>query len=742
MRDSAVVSLVVGLAVALWAPAAIALQAPPSAQAADPALEARLEFAAAYTDRIALLRDSLVAPQWLPAGDRLIYWRELGAGAGTWFELDARTGEERPLIDPEALRQTLSDLTGEPVQPSNLDFRIAADGMAIAFPLGDRAFSLSLEGGRIAELATNDVEALRLNRDLSVSPTGQAVAEQRGPGFAVRTTDGRDLVARPGGGSETWRIPESAWSPDGRFLLVWRDDASGVHTIPVVDYESAIERVTATPYPKVGTPLVPVELDIVEPATGAIARVALPRSEGYARLAGWRPDGTEALVLLLSRDGKRLDLFGVRPATGEVRLILSERRPESFVGALDFVVDTWPFQVTPLSDNRRFLWMSERDGWRHAWLYDYDGTLERQVTSGAFPVHEVLGEGPDGSILVLASAEPDAPYDRLAYRADLTGGEIERLSTSGGLHRVTVSPSGDYYVDAHSARDQPRVREAASVDGRTRFPLTRADDSGWAAIHYAPPEAFTALAADGVTTLHGVLYKPWDFDPARRYPVIDYIHASPAMTIVPWNHIGNTQSLQASGLAQMGFIVMVLDARGTPGRSKAFQDANYGRLGQTEIPDHVGALRQAAVERPWMDMERVGVFGHSWGGYYALRAMLTAPEVFRAGYAAAPGSIEEEAVIMEPNMGLLSDNPEGYAAGSNLALAGDLRGTLRLMHGAQDVNASLSTTLRMAEALIRENKRFELLIMPSQGHSPRGAARRYYADDVHRFFVRTLGGPR
>ena len=224
--------------------------------------------------------------------------------------------------------------------------------------------------------------------------------------------------------------------------------------------------------------------------------------------------------------------------------------------------------------------------------------------------------------------------------------------------------------------------------------------------------------------------------------MIDYIHASPAMTIVPWNHIGNTQSLQASGLAQMGFIVMVLDARGTPGRSKAFQDANYGRLGQTEIPDHVGALRQAAAERPWMDMERVGVFGHSWGGYYALRAMLTAPEVFRAGYAAAPGSIEEEAVIMEPNMGLISDNPDGYAAASNVALAGELQGTLRLMHGAQDVNAPLSATLRMAEALIRENKRFELLVMPSQGHSPRGAARRYYTDDVHRFFVRTLGAPR
>jgi dipeptidyl aminopeptidase/acylaminoacyl peptidase len=201
-------------------------------------------------------------------------------------------------------------------------------------------------------------------------------------------------------------------------------------------------------------------------------------------------------------------------------------------------------------------------------------------------------------------------------------------------------------------------------------------------------------------------------------------------------------SMDAGALAQLGFVVMLLDARGTPGRSKAFQDANYGRVGQTEIPDHVAALKQAAASRPYMDLARAGIYGHSWGGYFALRGMLTAPDFFKAGYAGAPGALEEEAVINEPNLGLPDQNPEGYSAGSNLAVAGNLRGALKLMHGAADVNASLSTTMRMAQALIQSGKRFELLVMPSEGHSPQGPARRYYSEDIWRFFAKELGGPR
>jgi dipeptidyl aminopeptidase/acylaminoacyl peptidase len=531
--------------------------------------------------------------------------------------------------------------------------------------------------------------------------------------------------------------------------MVFRNDARHVHKIPIVDYSTALERVTLVPYTKVGTPLVRAELHVVEPAAGRITRVhpdaTAGDGESYDYLPAWRPDGSAALLLQLARDGKRLDLRAVSPVDGTTRLLVREERPESFVGALDFTTGGWALQVVPLDDNRRFLWLSERDGWRHVYVYGYDSTRPLgQVTRGDFPVHEVVGPTPSGdALLVVASTDPGAPYDRALHRVPLGGGALTRLSPAPGIHRIVLAPSRRYFVDAYSSRTQPRLREVVATDGGARFRYSEADTSGLKALHFAPPEGFTARAADGKTVLYGVLYKPWDFDARKRYAVIDCIYAGPFIAVVPWSFVGaSAESMIASALAQLGFVTVVLDARGTPGRGKAFQDANYGRVGQTEIPDHVAALRQAAAARPYMDLGRAGIYGHSWGGYFALRGMLTAADFFKAGYAGAPGALEEEAIINEPNLGLPSKNPDGYRKGSNLLVAGDLRGALKLMHGTSDTNASLSTTMRMADALIHAGKRFDLLLMPGETHSPSGPAAQYYFDDVRRFFIRELGPPR
>jgi dipeptidyl aminopeptidase/acylaminoacyl peptidase len=707
-------------------------------------IQARLDLAHQYAAFARRIRDVEVAPQWLRDGDRFVYWSATGRSSPTWVLVDARTGTQTPLLSTEELQGQLAALIGTNVSlPANLDFAVAPDQRHIVFNFKARSFSLGLTDRRVAVLAPGDPAALPLSRTNVVSPTGHALAVQRDGGFAVLDSTGRSLIERAGEANYGWRVPDRAWSPDGRFLVVFRNDARGVHKIPVVDYTSALERVTMVPYSKVGTPLKRSELYVVDPAAGRVTRVPGDSGETYDWFAGWRPDGSEALVLHLSRDGKRLDLVAAEPVAAAARLVLREERPESFVGALDFAFGKWPLQVTPLEDNRHFLWMSERDGWRHVYLYDYAGTLTRQVTKGAFPVHRVVGVAPKtGVIFVLASADSSAPYDEHLYRTTLNGAILERLSPDPGIHRIILSPSAKYYIDAHSTRTKPRAWDVASTDRRTRFRVSTADVSALAELHYAPPESLTVLAADGVTPLHGVLYKPRDFDPRKRYPVIDYIYAGPFLAVVPWGFVGNPMSREASGMAQMGFIVVLLDARGTPGRSKAFQDVNYGRVGQTEIPDHVAGMRQAAASRPYMDLERVGIFGHSWGGYFALRGVLTAPEFFKAGYAGAPGALEEEAIINEPNLGLASENPAGYAAGSNISLAGNLRGALKMMHGTSDVDASLSTTMRMAQALIRSGKHFELLIMPGEPHSPNPPADRYYRDDVNLFFARELGGPR
>lgn len=711
------------------------------AAAEEDPLQARLELSNQYLHLPERIHDTLDPPQWLADSDRFVYFSAREPHRGTWVLVDAQRRTQEPLLAPEALRLQLVQLLGKELQvPRHLKFALAPDRQGIIFQIKEQPLALGFRDRRVVPLPRTSLAALMLAEGSVLGPDRQALALPRGTGFAVVGKDGNTVLERSGEEYYGWQVPDRAWSPSGRFLMVWRSDERGVHKIPIVDYTTARERVTLVPYTKTGTPLARAELYCVEPASGRVVRMPPAEAETYDWLAGWRPDGSEALVLRLSRDGKRLDLVAVAPESGRTRLVLREERRESFVGALDFATELWAHQVTILTDNRHFLWMSERDGWRHVYLADYTGKIERQVTRGTFPVHRVVGVAPQGgAIFVLASAERATPYDQLLYRTDLSGGGLLRLSPEPGIHRMTLAPSGRYFTDAHSSRVQPRAWDLGSMDGRAPWRYTQADVSGLLELRYAPPEPLTVLSADGVTQLYGVLYKPRDFDPRKLYPVIDCIYAGPFITVVPWSFIGTADGLMANSLAQLGFVVMVLDARGTPGRGKAFQDANYGRVGQTEIPDHAAALKQAAATRPYMDLSRVGIYGHSWGGYFALRGMLTEPGLFRAGYAGAPGALEEEAIINEPNLGLPSENPAGYQAGSNVALAGNLRGALKLMHGTSDVNASLSTTMRMAAALIRAGKRFELLIMPGEPHGPPGAAGRYYLDDVRRFFVRELG---
>ncbi|MCP3104113.1 DPP IV N-terminal domain-containing protein [Myxococcus sp. K15C18031901] len=707
----------------------------------SPGLQARLDAAFDLLRMPARIRDSLVSPRWLKDGVRLVFWSQ--EWGGTWALADARVGTVKPLLSGADLRARLSKLLDEPVSTLRFtEVALTPDERGLVFSLGGRVFRLGLAEGELTALSKEDRSGWGLSREHVVAPEGGAVAVRRGEGFAVLDAAGRTVVERAGESGWDWRIPEKAWSPEGRFLVVWRVDTRAVHPVPVVDYSGALEKVTWVPYAKTGTPLPRWEAHVVEVATGRVTAIAPAEGEHHDAFVGWWPDRSEALFLHLSRDGKRLDFTAVDAVSGRRRRVLREERAESFVLGLDFEVGAAARQVFPLPANRGFLWLSERDGWRHVYHYDTGGKRARQLTRGAFPVHEVVGVEPGtDALLVVASAEPGSPYAQLVYRGSLKGGALERVSSGEGIHRVSFAPSGHAFVDAWSSRTQPRLRELRSMDGRVRVRLTTSDVSQVEAMGYVPPTGFVVRAADGVTPLHGVLYMPPDFDAAKRYPVLAYVYGGPFINVVPWSYVGNSMSLTSAALARMGFVVVLLDPRGSTGRDKAFQDANHGRVGQTEIPDYVEGLKQLASTRPWMDLERVGIHGASWGGYFALRGMLTAPDFFKAGYAGAPGAMEEESLVNEPYLGTPAANPEGYAVGSNLPLAGRLQGHLKLWHGTGDVNAPFSVTMRMADALIRAGKHFELLVLPGQQHSPMPPVDRYVFDDVALFFLRTLGEP-
>ena len=659
----------------------IALLAPAAAcaQAAD-GMEARLERAERYHEALRTLPGGRVQAVWLPGQEAFVYRAQTGPHAGQWLRVDALRGTTAPVAQDSLPPQT------PPPGLSRLDRR------------GDVLRILRRDGGEAAQLAE---------------------------------------TAEAG-----WQVGPRGWHPGGRWLGAVRTETGGVHTLPLIDYAQPLERVQPAPYPKSGTALPLQSIHLVDADSGGVRAVGLDTRDAYVWIAGWRAEPAEMLVLRMHRTGRTLELFAVDARDGSSRLLARDARPETSVAALDFSTGGWASQVTVLPDGSGFLWLSERDGWRHLYRYGWDGAAPRQLTSGAFPVHRVVRVDPaSGLIHLIASADAARPYDQHLYALPARGGALRPLTREPGIHDVQLSPSGRTFLDVHSSTDRPYATDLRRADGGHVARLETADTAALAALGHRPPEPFRALAADGTTEIHGVIYTPADFDASRRYPVVDYIYGGPWISAVQKEY-APTLSMHriAASLAQMGMVVVMVDGRGTPGRSKAFQDATYGRVGQMEIPDHVAALRQAARTRPWMDLSRAGIAGHSWGGYFALRGMLAAPDFFRAGYAGAPGDVTELASINEPHMGMPAENPEGYAAASNLPLAANLAGPLKIMHGTSDVNAPFSTTMRMIGALIAADRRFDLLAIPGAPHNPPDPVGRYYRQDLRRFMTEKLEG--
>ena len=684
-----------------------------------------------------LIKDSLVTPRWLARGEQLVFWDANGPDAGTWVLVDASTGKKSPLIDPQSLRAQLSAINGEALDiPPQMPFEMAVDDDNLLFQLAGHSYRLNLTSKRVERAADQNFHALQLEGG-KLSGQGDHIVLQQGFGFAVIDAFGKTIFAMKGSASHSWQLPDNPWSPDGR-LAVWEIDQRSVHHIPIVDHEGSLEQVSMIPYPKVGTPLAKAVLHLFNPKLGFRQPVQSAHEEGYRWLAGWRDDGA-ALLLHMARDGKRLDLNVLSP-DGKERLLLREERRDTNVADLNFATTGWSRQVT-LIPGGGFLWLSERDGWRHVYQYDNSGRLLTQRTKGPFPVARVDHVAADGSLLVTASADNENPYDEQLYRVELSTTRLHPVAIESGTHLAQPSPTGRYLIDSRSSWTSPRVRDLRTADGTLVARLTSADIGALQLIRPTLPEPFTAVAADYKTLLHGALFKPDGFDPALKYPVVAYIYGGPYGTVLTRNYTGNTMTRRAEAIAAAGFVVIVVDVRGSFGRDKRFSDATYGRIGTTEVADYVAALQQTASTRPWMDLDRVGIHGHSWGGYFAIRAMLTAPEMFKAGYAGAPGALNEDALVNEPNMGMLDKNPAGYSAGNNSLLAKRLKGSLRIMHGTADVSAPLSSTMSVVKSLITSGKHVDLVIMPGVDHNPQGNDEDYYREDVLKFFVRELGMP-
>ncbi len=430
----------------------------------------------------------------------------------------------------------------------------------------------------------------------------------------------------------------------------------------------------------------------------------------------WITAGSDKLYFTrLSRDMHRLDLCVADTVTGEVKPVIQER--------MNVYIESKPVRL--INNGTELVWWSERDGWGHYYLYSADGTLKNQIDKGEFVAEDVSSVDEKGRALYLtASGREDGedPYYTHFYRANLDGSGMKLLDPGDASHAVNMSDSGKFYVDTFSRVNSAPESTLSDGQGGTVMPLEKVDMGPLTAAGFKFPEPFKVKADDGITDLYGVMYKPFDFDPNRKYPIIAYVYPGPQTESVTQTFSPRSNQVM---MANMGFIMIEIGNRGgNPHRSKWYHTFGYGNLRDYGLADKKAAIEQLAERFPYIDVERVGIWGHSGGGFMTAAAMLIYPDFFKVGWSES-GNHENNIYNnswSEKHHGVKEvTDKDGkvtfeYSIDKNSELAKNLKGHLMLVTGDIDNNVHPSNTYRMADALIKANKRFDFMILPGQRH--------------------------
>ena len=654
---------------------------------------------------------------WTPDGKGSYAFEE-----GTFKRTDLLTGLKTPLFDDAKIIAAVNAMTGrqEVKLPFNR-FQYAADGKAIQFQAWNKTFVYDLTASRLVgyepERSIVGVRG-RAYGDV-LSPSLKYRAFTRNYNLFVKDMDGNETALTTDGtedlrnGFPDWVYPEElaqyeafGWSPDSTQIAFMQFDEKPVTTYPIVHDVQPIPRFELLGYPKPGGTNPIVRLFIVDVATKKIVRLETGDDlDVYLYRGKWTADGREFTYHRLNRFQNRIELFAADPASGKTRLLLTDTDP----CYIDESTDLWF-----LSDNQRFLWTSERSGWREIYLYDLAGKLLKPLTSAKLPVSSIQGVDEARGLVYFGGAEANGTESHF-YRVKLDGTGFTKLTREPGTHRASFSPTFDFYTDSFQSFDQPNKTTLYQADGKAVRVLNESVPSKeFQDLKLIKPEHVLFKSADGKFDLDGLLYFPAHFDPNEKYPLILSIYGGPGSKGV-YNRYLMADGSQA--LAQLGFLVAVCDYRGVSGRGKAFQNLHYLKLGQVELEDHV-AFVKALGQRPYVDTTRVGVTGHSYGGYFTCLALLKEPDVFHVGVAGAPVTDwrNYDSIYTERYMRRPQDNPDGYEKGSCLTYAKNLKGKLFIHHGAVDDNVHPGNTIQLVQALLRENKKFDLMIYPEQQH--------------------------
>ena len=515
-------------------------------------------------------------------------------------------------------------------------------------------------------------------------------------------------------------------SPGGKFLAFYKTDQTEVADYPLVDIDDRIAQAAPMKYPMAGTKSQKVKLGIFNPDLNEVIYLQTEGPENqYITSVSWDPSGEFMYAGILNRDQNHLEMNKYDAKTGKFVSTLFEEKNERYVepmGGLIFLEN----------DATKFIWQSRRDGWNHLYLYENDGKLLKQITSGAWEVTDFSGFDPDEKS-VYFHATKDSPLERHLYKAELKSGKTEKITVGAGVHNANPAKSGNFFIDAFSSLEMARAYYLLDKNGE-RLAVLKEDINPYKDYKLGEMNIFSIKADDSLTDLYCRLIKPADFDPSKKYPVMIYVYGGPHAQMITKSWTGGA-GFWLNYLAQQGYVVFTLDNRGSANRGFEFESIIHRQCGEKEMADQMTGVKYLK-SLGYVDSTRIGIDGWSYGGFLTISMMLRNPGVFKAGCAGGPVIDWKwyEVMYGERYMDTPMQNPDGYEKSSLINYVGDLDGKLLIIHGTNDNTVVWQNSLTFLDECINQGKQVDYFVYPGADHNMRGKARVHLFDKISGYF--------
>lgn len=643
-----------------------------------------------------LVYRSYVSPQWLE-------------DSRFWYKISTPNGDEFVMVDPEngqketalSRKELLSgvDLTNNVQSEYSRNEILSPDGKKVVYIRDWNLWMRNLETGKETRLTTDG---------------------EKNFGYATDNAGWRKSDK-----------PVVLWSPDSKKIATYKQDQRHVSDMYLASTNVGAPRLQQWKYPlPTDDEIIKIQRVIIEVEEPEVIPLKIPADPRRASLCDdiscsgafddnqWSEDGSKLAFVSTSRDHKSAKMRIANAGTGEVREVFEEKVETQFESGQGTI--NWRY----LPDSEEIIWYSERDNWGHLYLYDSKtGKLKHQITKGDFVVTQLKRlDKKDRKLYFLANGREEGrdPYFSHFYSIDFSGKNLKLLTPENGNHKVSISPDLKYFVDNYSQPDVPNVAELRNIKGKLITKLEEANISQLKKMGWKAPIPVKVKSRDEKWDLYGLMFTPTHLDTTKKYPVVNYVYPGPQGGGV------GSRSFKPSrrdhqALAELGFVVIVIDGTCNPDRSKSFHDACYGNMADNTLEDQISGIKQLAEKYPFIDLDRVGIWGHSGGGFATAAALFKYPEFYKVGISESGNHDNRnyEDDWGERYIGLLTKDSSGvsnYEKQANQNLAKNLEGKLLLAHGAMDDNVPPYNTYLVVDALIKANKDFDLIIFPHARH--------------------------